>query len=48
MESARVHEGVRGSDCFFTPKAGKKVSKSQLTRVGRALKQPGTGIDPTR
>lgn len=31
----------RGSHYFFTPKAGEKVSKSQLTQVGRALKQLG-------
>jgi transposase len=29
----------RGSHYFQTPKAGEKVSKSQLTQVGRALKQ---------
>jgi hypothetical protein len=31
----------RGSHYFLTPKAGEKVSKSQLTQVGRALKQLG-------
>jgi transposase len=31
----------RGSHYFQTPKAGEKVSKSQLTQVGRALKQLG-------
>lgn len=31
----------RGSHYFYTPKAGEKVSKSQLTQVGRALKQLG-------
>ena len=31
----------RGSHYFHTPKAGEKVSKSQLTQVGRALKQLG-------
>jgi hypothetical protein len=29
----------RGSHYFFTPKAGAKVDKTQLTQVGRALKQ---------
>ena len=29
----------RGSHYFFTPKAGEKVDKGQLTQVGRALKQ---------
>ena len=29
----------RGSHYFHTPKAGEKVFKSQLTQVGRALKQ---------
>lgn len=33
----------RGSHYFFTPEAGGKVSKSQLTQVGRALKQLGIG-----
>jgi len=33
----------RGSHYFFTPKAGGKVSKTQLTQVGRALKQLGIG-----
>lgn len=31
----------RGSHYFYTPKAGEKVSKTQLTQVGRALKQLG-------
>jgi transposase len=31
----------RGSHYFHTPKAGEKVSKSELTQVGRALKQLG-------
>jgi transposase len=31
----------RGSHYFYTPKAGEKVSKSQLTQVGRALNQLG-------
>ena len=31
----------RGSHYFHTPKAGEKVSKSQLTQIGRALKQLG-------
>lgn len=31
----------RASHYFFTPKAGEKVSKSQLTQVGRALRQLG-------
>ena len=31
----------RGSHYFHTPKAGEKVSKTQLTQVGRALKQLG-------
>jgi transposase len=29
----------RGSHYFYTPKAGEKVSKTQLTQVGRALRQ---------
>lgn len=33
----------RGSHYFHTPKAGGKVSKTQLTQVGRALKQLGIG-----
>lgn len=33
----------RGSHCFHTPEAGGKVSKTQLTQVGRALKQLGIG-----
>jgi hypothetical protein len=31
----------RGSHYFVTPKAGEKASKTQLTQVGRALKQLG-------
>jgi len=31
----------RGSHYFYTPQAGEKVSKLQLTQVGRALKQLG-------
>jgi transposase len=31
----------RGSHYFYTPKAGEKVSKTQLTQVGRALQQLG-------
>jgi hypothetical protein len=31
----------RGSHYFFTPKAGGKVDKTQLTQVGRALQQLG-------
>jgi len=31
----------RGSHYFYTPVAGEKVSKTQLTQVGRALKQLG-------
>jgi len=31
----------RGSHYFYTPKAGEKVSKTQLTQVGRALSQLG-------
>jgi transposase len=31
----------RGSHYFFTPKAGEKVSKEQLTQVGRALAELG-------
>jgi transposase len=33
----------RGSHYFHTPHAGGKVSKTQLTQVGRALKQLGIG-----
>lgn len=33
----------RGSHYFVTPAAGGKVSKTQLTQVGRALKQLGIG-----
>lgn len=33
----------RGSHYFVTPEAGGKVSKTQLTQVGRALKQVGIG-----
>ena len=36
----------RGSHYFVTPEAGGKVSKSQLTQVGRALKQLGIGHIP--
>jgi hypothetical protein len=36
----------RGSHYFFTPEAGGKVSKTQLTQVGRALKQLGIGHIP--
>ena len=36
----------RGSHYFFTPEAGGKVSKTQLTQVGRALKQLGIGHMP--
>ena len=35
-----------GSHYFFTPEAGGKVSKTQLTQVGRALKQLGIGHIP--
>jgi hypothetical protein len=35
------------SHYFFTPEAGGKVSKTQLTQVGRALKQLGFGHIPT-
>ena len=31
----------RGSHYFYTPKAGEKVSQTQLTQVGRALQQLG-------
>jgi hypothetical protein len=31
----------RGSHCFYTPKAGDKVSKVQQTQVGRALSHLG-------
>lgn len=31
----------RGSHYFYTPKAGEKVSREQLTQVGRALQQLG-------
>ena len=33
----------RGSHYFYTPKAGEKVSKTQLTQVGRALSHLGIG-----
>jgi transposase len=33
----------RGSHYFFTPEAGGKVSKTQLSQVGRALEQLGIG-----
>lgn len=36
----------RGSHYFHTPEAGGKVSKSQLTQVGRALRQLGIGHIP--
>jgi len=36
----------RGSHYFFTPEAGGKVSKTQPTQVGRALKQLGIGHIP--
>lgn len=36
----------RGSHYFFTPEAGGQVSKTQLTQVGRALKQLGIGHIP--
>jgi transposase len=36
----------RGSHYFHTPEAGGKVSKTQLTQVGRALKQLGIGHIP--
>ena len=36
----------RGSHYFFTPEAGGKVSNTQLTQVGRALKQLGIGHIP--
>lgn len=36
----------RGSHYFFTPEVGGKVSKTQLTQVGRALKQLGIGHIP--
>jgi transposase len=36
----------RGSHYFVTPEAGGKVSKTQLTQVGRALKQLGIGHIP--
>jgi hypothetical protein len=36
----------RGSHYFFTPEAGGKVSRTQLTQVGRALKQLGIGHIP--
>jgi transposase len=36
----------RGSHYFVTPAAGGKVSKTQLTQVGRALKQLGIGHIP--
>ncbi len=31
----------RGSHYFFTPKAGEKVSRNELTQVGRALQDLG-------
>ncbi|HET6467190.1 MAG TPA: ISNCY family transposase, partial [Geminicoccaceae bacterium] len=36
----------RGSHYFHTPEAGGKVSETQLTQVGRALKQRGIGHIP--
>jgi transposase len=36
----------RGSHYFHTPEAGGRVSKTQLTQVGRALKQLGIGHIP--
>ena len=36
----------RGSHYFHTPAAGGKVSKTQLTPVGRALRQLGIGHIP--
>jgi transposase len=36
----------RGSHYFVTPEAGGQVSKTQLTQVGRALKQLGIGHIP--
>ena len=36
----------RGSHYFVTPEAGGRVSKTQLTQVGRALKQLGIGHIP--
>ena len=36
----------RGSHYFFTPEAGGKVSRTQLTQIGRALKQLGIGHIP--
>jgi transposase len=36
----------RGSHYFHTPEAGGKVSKTQLTQVGRALRQLGIGHIP--
>ena len=36
----------RGSHYFITPQAGAKVSRTQLTQVGRALKQLGIGHIP--
>ena len=37
----------RGSHYFITPKAGAKVDKTQLTQVGRALKQLHIGHIPS-
>jgi transposase len=37
----------RGSHYFFTPKAGEKVSKTQLTQVGRALAEMGVRHIPS-
>jgi len=36
----------RGSHYWFTPEAGGKVSKTQLTQFGRAMKQLGIGMIP--
>jgi transposase len=38
----------RGSHDFHTPEAGGKVSKTQLTQVGRALKQLGNSLPSGR
>jgi len=38
----------RGSHYFHTPEAGGKVSKTQLTQVGRALKQLGNSLPSGR
>jgi hypothetical protein len=36
----------RGSHFFWTPKAGEKVDKQQLTQVGRAMKELGMQMIP--